>query len=207
MVTAAEPEPSTMNVPNQLTLARVIMAPIFVGLMSYDHVVTFGLAYLVFIAAAITDYYDGHIARSRNLVTNFGKLFDPIADKVLMAAAFVMLMHVRGLTVPGWTVVVILSREFLITGARSLAAGDGQIIGANLWGKTKTVIQMVYILTFLFLVIVERGTHYWISGGSPAYQSILSQTSFWAMLFVAFFTAYSGFQFIRVNWSSLQLGK
>jgi CDP-diacylglycerol--glycerol-3-phosphate 3-phosphatidyltransferase len=183
------------------------MAPIFVALMSYDHIATFTLAYVVFVAAAITDYYDGHIARTRNLVTNFGKLFDPVADKVLMAAAFVMMMHVRGLIVPGWTVVVILSREFLITGARSLAAGDGEIIAANAWGKTKTVIQIVYILTFLFFVIVERAIHFWIPNGSPMYQYILSQTSLWAVIFVAFFTAYSGFQFIRVNWSSLQLGK
>jgi len=196
-----------MNVPNQLTVARVIMVPIYVGLMSYDHIVTFSLAYVVFVAAAITDYYDGHIARTRNLVTNFGKLIDPVADKVLMAAAFVMMMHVRGLNVPGWTVVVILSREFLITGARSLAAGEGQIIAANNWGKTKTVLQMVFILTFLFFVIVERGTHYWRPDGFPTFQTILSQSSLGAIIFVAFFTAYSGFQFIRVNWTSLQLGK
>lgn len=183
------------------------MVPVFVGFMSYDHAVSFGVAYLIFIAAVVTDYYDGKIARTRNLVTNFGKLFDPIADKVLMAAAFVMLMHVPGLDVPGWTVIVILSREFLVTGARSLAAGDGNIIGANVWGKTKTVIQMVYILTFLFFIIVERGTRYWVPDGIDWYQRALSLASFWAIFFVAVFTAYSGAQFVRLNWRAMQLGR
>lgn len=194
-----------MNVPNQLTLARVIMVPIFVGLLSFDHIVTFCLAYIVFIVAAVTDYYDGKIARKRNLVTNFGKLFDPVADKVLMAAAFVMLMRVRGLDVPGWAVVVILSREFLITGARALAARDGLVIGANVWGKTKTVIQIVYILTFLFFAIVERGIWYWQLAGRAAYERILSVASLWAIIFVAVFTAYTGIQFVRLNWRALQL--
>lgn len=195
-----------MNIPNQLTLARVVMVPVFVALMSFDGVVSYSAAYLVFIAAAVTDYYDGKIARSRGLVTKFGKLLDPVADKVLMAAAFVMMMDVRAVNVPGWTVVIILAREFLVTGARSLAAGDGVVIGANVWGKTKTVVQMVYIFTFLFFVIVERATRFWWPEGIPLYQQILEAASLWAMVFVALFTAYTGVQFARLNWRALQMG-
>ena len=126
-----------MNLPNQLTVARFIMALVFVVLMSFHHVVAQSLGYLLFIAATITDFYDGKIARDRNLVTNFGKLLDPVADKVLVVAAFIMLMKNPYLSVPGWTVVAILAREFLITGARSLAASEGVVIAANKWGKTK----------------------------------------------------------------------
>ncbi|MEK7795706.1 MAG: CDP-diacylglycerol--glycerol-3-phosphate 3-phosphatidyltransferase, partial [Candidatus Hydrogenedentota bacterium] len=132
-----------MNLPNRLTIARLVLVPVFVVLMSIDHVATYALAYITFTAASLTDYYDGKIARRRGMITAFGKLIDPLADKVLMTAAFVMAMKVPGLNVPGWTIVAILAREFLVTGARSLAASDGTVIAASSWGKAKTVIQMV----------------------------------------------------------------
>jgi CDP-diacylglycerol--glycerol-3-phosphate 3-phosphatidyltransferase len=121
-----------MNLPNKLTIARCIMTVFFVGLMSFENFYCYFAAYLVFTVAAITDYYDGKIARERGLVTNFGKLLDPVADKVLLTSAFIMLMKVPELKVPGWAVVVILAREFLVTGARALAAADGEVIAANM---------------------------------------------------------------------------
>lgn len=205
---------ASMNLPNRLTLARVIMVPIFVALLSFQHWVCFVIGYVVFAAAAITDYYDGKIARERNLVTNFGKLLDPVADKVLLAAGFVMLMTVhsaaspgeRALHMPGWTVVAILTREFVVTGVRSLAASDGVVIAANKYGKAKAVLQMVYVFVFFFFVIVEHAVAEWMPAAAGRYHGVLYDVSFWAIIAVAAYTVYSGAQFLRVNWRQLHLG-
>lgn len=202
-----------MNLPNRLTVARFVMALAFVGLMSFHHVACYVVAYLVFIVAALTDYYDGKIARARNLITNFGKLLDPVADKVLLIGALVMLMGVPCLRIPAWTLVVILAREFLITGARSLAASDGVVIGANIWGKTKAVIQMVYVFVFLFLAVVVEGLETYAadwgrqSGLAPLLRKVVETASLWCIVFVAVFTIYSGVQFMRVNWSTMKIGQ
>lgn len=198
-----------MNLPNQLTVARFVMALGFVVLTSLSYVSCHIVAYLLFIVATITDYYDGKIARERNLVTNFGKLLDPVADKVLLLGAFVMLMRFPGLRIPAWAVVIILAREFLITGVRSLAATTGVVISANFWGKTKAVIQMVYVFAFMFFAIVgqllQAYTHapVW----TATYTKWVETASLWAMVFVAVITIFSGLQFMRVNWRALNLGK
>jgi len=203
---------AAMNLPNQLTVARFLMALVFVALMSVPSVVCHFLAYLLFIAATITDFYDGKIARDRNLITNFGKLLDPVADKVLVVAAFIMLMENEYLRVPGWTVVVILAREFLVTGARSLAASDGVVIAANKWGKKKAVYQMVYVFTFLFLAIVAHvldtfgGVAVRFPSAVSLAKALIRDASFWAIVLVAAYTVYSGVQFARVNWRALNIG-
>jgi CDP-diacylglycerol--glycerol-3-phosphate 3-phosphatidyltransferase len=203
-----------MNLPNQLTVARLVMALAFVGLMSFPSLPTYLIAYVVFILATITDYYDGKIARERNLVTNFGKLLDPVADKVLLVGALVMLMQVPGLRVPSWCVVAIIAREFLVTGARSLAASEGVVIPANVWGKTKAVIQMVYVFVFLALAII--GDLFdslaaflvaeWWASFLRFYHRAVTIGSFWAIIFVALFTIYAGLQFMRINWRAMNLG-
>lgn len=195
-----------MNLPNQLTLARLLMVPVFVLFMSIDHVASYICAYIVFTVASITDYYDGKIARDRKIITAFGKLVDPLADKVLMAAAFVMIMKVPELWVPGWTIVAILAREFLVTGARSLAAADGAVIAASASGKAKTVIQMVYIYTFLFFAIAMRITARWAPDVIEMAAPYVAYASFAAILFVAGYTIYSGIDFARANWRTLNLG-
>jgi len=196
-----------MNLPNKLTLARLFMVPIFVALMSFEHVITYIIAYVVFTIASITDYYDGKIAREQNLITNFGKLMDPLADKVLMVAAFIMMMKVPDLNVPGWTLVAILAREFLVTGARSLAMEDGgQAIAANQWGKIKTVIQMVYVYVFLFFAIVALGLRYGEFEWLETYLTVLDISSMIGIIAVAVFTVASGIQFAMANWKSLALG-
>lgn len=190
------------------------MVPIFVLLLSFDYWWCYWLGYAVFTAATITDYYDGKIARERNLITNFGKLLDPVADKVLVTAAFIMMMTlpsaqdpaVRSLYVPGWTVVAILAREFLVTGVRSLAASDGVVIGADNFGKAKTVIQMVYIFVFLFLAGAEHFVVEYLPAYSSYYRIGLEQSSLWAMVFVALYTVYTGVRFMRSNWRNLGLG-
>ena len=195
-----------MNLPNRLTIFRRILVPVFVILMSIDHLGTYIAAYIVFMVASITDYWDGRIARERNLITNFGKLMDPLADKVLMAAAFVMLMEVPVLSVPGWTIVAILAREFLITGARSVVAPGGKIIAANIWGKVKTVMQMTYIYTFLFVAIVAKLVEYWASDYVDVYGDVLGWASLICIIFVSAFTVYTGLRFAQSNWKALRLG-
>jgi len=200
-----------MNLPNQLTVARCIMTAFFVTLLSFDNVFCYLLGYIVFVVAAITDYYDGKIARERNLVTNFGKLLDPVADKVLVVAAFVMLLGIPEMNVPSWSIVLILAREFLVTGARSLAAAQGTVIAANKWGKMKTILQMVYVCTFLFFAMLLQGlADYpdlvaYLPGEFDHYLYYIGLTSMVSIIAVALYTVYSGVQFARVNWKVLGL--
>ena len=194
-----------------LTLARCILAAIFVLLMSFDNVICYLIAYAMFAAAAITDYYDGKIARAQNLVTNFGKLLDPIADKILMVAGFIMLMRVPDLYIPGWTVVAILAREFLITGARSLAASEGVVLPANNYGKAKTAIQMTYVFIVLAAVILLRialaipSLQQMLSNNAAFLKEMLQHLSLGGIIIVAAYTIYSGIQFTWVNWNALKL--
>ncbi|MCF6285488.1 MAG: CDP-diacylglycerol--glycerol-3-phosphate 3-phosphatidyltransferase [Candidatus Hydrogenedentes bacterium] len=200
-----------MNLPNKLTVARCILTAFFVAFLSFQDVYSYALGYIVFVTAAITDYYDGKIARERNLVTNFGKLLDPVADKVLVVSAFVMLLGIPAMQVPAWSIVMILAREFLVTGARSLGAAQGIVIPANKWGKMKTILQLVYACTFLFLVVLLQGLEQYpalgdsIPGDVSLYLYGIGIASQWAIIFVALYTVYSGIQFARVNWKSLGL--
>lgn len=200
-----------MNLPNKLTTARCVMAGIFVALMSFEHPLWYLLAYIVFTAAAITDYYDGKIAREQNLITNFGKLLDPVADKVLMLAAFLMMMKIPDLHVPGWTIVVILAREFVVTGARALAASEGAIIAAISSGKTKTVLQMVYVFVFLFFAFLFQlwdtypATGEWMPGDVALYKRYIGYASMTSIVLVAAYTVYSGIEFAKINWNKLGL--
>ena len=126
------------NLPNQLTMARVCAIPVFIVFLLLGFRIT---ATIIFIAAAFTDMLDGKIARKYNLVTNFGKLMDPLADKLLTMSAFVCLVGLGD--IPAWMVVIILGREFIITGMRQVAAAEGIVIAAGWTGKIKTVCQMI----------------------------------------------------------------
>ena len=133
-----------MNLPNKLTILRVCTIPFFVLFME---VTIFNgadkyIAVALFIIASVTDAMDGHIARKYNLVTNFGKFMDPLADKLLVCSALICLTDV----IPSWIVVVIISRELIISGFRTIAADNGIVIAASYWGKIKTVFQMVMII-------------------------------------------------------------
>ncbi len=143
-----------MNLPNKLTVARIALVPVFAAFASLalrdGERRWYLLAALIFAAASITDALDGQIARKRNLVTNFGKFADPLADKILTTAAFLYLMQ-EGVCAP-ITLLLILFREFAVSGLRMLAAGAEErvVIPANIWGKLKTVTQMLSILLFYF---------------------------------------------------------
>lgn len=133
-----------MNLPNQLTMLRIILIPVFIVVLMMGH---YYAAAAIFVVASATDALDGHIARKYNLVTNFGKLMDPLADKLLVVSALVCLVQLGD--VPGWMVIVILSREFTITALRSVAASEGIVIAAGNSGKLKTVFQMIAIPALL----------------------------------------------------------
>lgn len=136
-----------MNLPNKLTVVRIVMAPVFLLLLLWEFPFHNLVAALVFGAAALTDMIDGRIARSRGLITNLGKFLDPLADKMLTTAAFLGFLATGHLDV--WAVMLILTREFLVTSVRLVAAKDGNVIAASFAGKAKTVAQFVAILYML----------------------------------------------------------
>lgn len=134
-----------MNLPNKLTILRVIMIPFFVFFMLTDYAgeASKWIALAIFIVASLTDMLDGKIARKYNLVTNFGKFMDPLADKLLVCSAMICLVGMGKLA--SWIVIIIISREFIISGFRLIASDNGVVIAASYWGKFKTVFQMVMI--------------------------------------------------------------
>ena len=138
-----------MNLPNKLTLARVIMIVPFLFFLLTDFAggASKYIALAIFIIASLTDMLDGKIARKRNLVTNFGKFMDPLADKLLVGAALICLVETGQL--PAWVVVIIISREFIISGFRLIASDNGVVIAASYWGKFKTVTQMAMVIVLI----------------------------------------------------------
>ena len=151
-----------MNLPNRLTAARFLLTGLFVATLSMEwrYARTSGL--LIFIIAGITDYLDGSIARKQNLVTDFGKLMDPLADKIMMAAAFILLVPLNAF--PAWVAIVIISREFAITGLRLLAANKGIVLPSERMGKHKTVWQIVTVCFFLLLLSIKEFTAIGVGG-------------------------------------------
>ena len=139
-----------MNLPNKLTLVRIALIPVFVLFIYFENLWCQLAAALVFIGASITDYLDGNIARKNNLVTNFGKFADPIADKMLVMSAFIMLVA-QG-RMPAWVCIIFLAREFTVSGFRLVAAGGGKVIAAGMLGKIKTVTQMIAAVALILFV-------------------------------------------------------
>ena len=133
-----------MNLPNKLTMFRVILIPFFVVFLLVDITsVDKWIALAIFIVASLTDLLDGKIARKYNLVTNFGKFMDPLADKLLVCSALICLVALE--RIPAWMVIVIIAREFIISGFRLVASDDGVVIAASYWGKFKTTFQIIMI--------------------------------------------------------------
>lgn len=136
-----------MNLPNKLTLARILMVPLYMLLLLWEFPFHHFAALVVFIAASLTDYFDGKIARSQNLVTNLGKFLDPIADKMLTTAAFLIFLGIGVTDV--WAVMLVMTREFMVTSVRLMAAKDGTVVAASFSGKLKTVAQYIAIIAMM----------------------------------------------------------
>ena len=144
-----------MNLPNKLTLFRVILIPFFIVILMTDCLGTASkwTALAIFIVASLTDMLDGKIARKYGLVTNFGKFMDPLADKLLVCSAMICLVEMEKLA--AWMVIIIISREFIISGFRLIASDNGVVIAASYWGKFKTVFQMLMII--LLIADIQNG--------------------------------------------------
>lgn len=175
-----------MNLPNKLTVARVVAVPFFIAAYLMEYHVP---AFLLFVAASVTDLLDGKIARKYNLVTNFGKIMDPLADKILVYSAF-CLMVANGM-IPAWMLIVILSREFIVSGMRTVAASEGIVIAAGMSGKIKTVLQMIAVPLLLLLPAVET-----MFPDAAAAFYYLTYGFLWASLIM---TVYSGIEYILQN--------
>ena len=139
----------SMNLPNKLTILRVILIPFFVFFMLAPFFEGYGnyIAVAIFIIASFTDFLDGYLARRDNLVTNFGKFMDPLADKLLVCTALICLIETDQL--PAWVVIIIIAREFIISGFRLVASDNGVVIAASYWGKFKTVSQMLMVIVLI----------------------------------------------------------
>ena len=138
-----------MNLPNKLTIMRVILIPFFVFFLLSPYFPAYGnyIAVAIFIVASLTDMLDGKIARKYNLVTNFGKFMDPLADKLLVCSAMICLLELDRLA--AWIVIVIIAREFIISGFRLVASDNGVVIAASYWGKFKTTFQMLMVIVLI----------------------------------------------------------
>lgn len=184
-----------MNLPNKLTMLRMVLIPVmivFYLLLDKIGTITFIIMGIIFVIASLTDYLDGYIARKRNIVTTFGKFMDPLADKLLVMTALLILADVyakglvTGLWMPFWAPIVILAREFIVTSIRLVAVGEGNIIAASKLGKAKTALTMVSIIWYLFLVPLNLSI-------------IISSIGVVLMAGSVALTLYSGFDYVWKN--------
>ena len=196
-----------MNLPNKLTLCRIILVPVFMIFVSLTEFGTetfnatwYLVAGIVFAAASFTDYLDGHLARKWHMVTDFGKFADPLADKLLTTVALIYMMR-DGVCSPV-VLCIILAREFAVSGLRMVAAGakDGKVIAANMWGKVKTVLQMLTIIFYFFGISLTYGNT--VLGNLNVWF-----ISYWLCWLVAAATAISGIKYLWDNRSFINTAK
>lgn len=172
-----------MNLPNKLTLFRILLIPVFILVMLFNIPNKFLIACIVFIIAAITDAMDGHIARKYNLITDFGKFMDPLADKLLVISALICMIEAS--LVPGWMVIIIVARELTVSILRAIAAADGRVIAASGGGKLKTISQMIAIPVLLL--------------GENFNNSLLLIIGDISILIATLLTLYSGWEYLYKN--------
>lgn len=185
-----------MNLPNQLTLSRILMTFLLMGLLFVPGGAAKAMALVLFLLCCLTDYLDGHIARARGLVSDFGKIMDPLADKVLALGVFLAFVELQ--LVAAWMVALIMAREFLITGLRLFAMRRGRVLAAETAGKHKTISQMTtifLILLFVFLRDVGREALFW----GPGREALFERTIALCMIVTVVLTVTSGFMYLWRN--------
>lgn len=195
-----------MNLANKVTILRVLLIPVFIILMEINSFYADLSALLVFIIASLTDVLDGKIARKYNLVTTLGIFLDPLADKLLVTSAFVGFVAIYTLNIPAWMVICIISREFIITGLRSIAASKNIIIPASMSGKFKTASQMFTIITILTIITINSTiakfyytTPYELMEGNGLQHIVgltLIHAPYWLMFVTTILTLYSGISYL-----------
>lgn len=185
-----------MNTPNKLTVLRIILSPLFLAVMMIDFPFHYLISGLIFGAAALTDMLDGRIARSQGLITNFGKFLDPLADKMLTTAAFLGFLASGHIDI--WAVMLILTREFMVTSVRLIAAKDGVVVAASIAGKTKTVAQYASVLFMIAALEFSTWQASLLSGASIPSEVfsvplIAGQVFIWISVVL---TVYSGIEYV-----------
>ncbi len=173
-----------MNLPNLLTLSRLVLVAGLMACLNLSFAYAHSVALALFVVAGVTDFLDGYLARTRNQITAFGRLMDPLTDKVMVCAAFVSFVEIqimvegKGLSplIPAWMVVIIIAREFLVTGLRLLAAGRGNIVSAGKWGKHKTTWQILAIIAVLLGLAVR---HDLLAGAAPQFLRNYDTAFYW----------------------------
>jgi len=198
-----------MNLANKLTLLRISIVPFLILFMYLDNLWTRIIAILLFTIAAVTDVYDGMVARQQKTVTTLGIFLDPLADKLLISAAFISFVGLKELQIPAWMVILVISREFIITGLRSIAATNNVIIPAMKSGKFKTTSQVVTIITVMLALIINSALwHYkgirpsdllYHNGWSYFLGWCLVKLPYWMMLLTTVFTIVSGITYLNAH--------
>ncbi|MGH9474744.1 MAG: CDP-diacylglycerol--glycerol-3-phosphate 3-phosphatidyltransferase [Terriglobales bacterium] len=179
-----------MNLPNSLTVLRIFLIPLLIAVLFSTRLPNREIyGTVIFLAAAITDLLDGYLARRRRQITTLGILLDPIADKLLIAAAFISLVQIDPALVPAWMVVIIVGREFAVSGLRSIAATQAFTIAANEWGKLKMVSQVVAVC--IIIVAVKYGTVHLFGWGVD--MRLIGKIALWAVVIVALLSGSSYF--------------
>lgn len=194
-----------MNLPNKLTLLRVLLIPFFLLFMYLDFKFSFLIALVIFSAASITDALDGNIARKRGLVTNFGKFLDPLADKVLVIAALTVFVEMNEVNMGAIPLIIIIAREFMVSGLRLLAADSGIVVAAGIWGKLKTAFTMVTIIAILFWLSLCNDFSFGIpSGFADAIDDIVIPVLIWISTAL---TVISGAVYLKGYWHLIDSDK
>lgn len=183
-----------MNTPNKLTVARIIATPFFLAAMLIDFPHHYLAALLLFAAASVTDLIDGKMARKHNLITDFGKFLDPLADKMLTTAAFLAFIELGIGHGIAWITFIVLLREFLITSLRLISSGKGKVIAANMWGKCKTVSQM-FAIVFVLAAQYIMST-FDVSASLETVYGVLTDIVLWVS---AVLTVISGLVYVKQN--------
>lgn len=187
-----------MNLPNKITIFRILLVFVFMPCLFLKGLIPKIAGVIVFLVAALSDYFDGYIARKYDLVTDFGKIMDPVADKVLVLAAFIAFVELK--LVPAWMVVIIILRELIVTSLRLVAIKREEIISASIGGKRKTVSQMFSILIILvFIMVKEAGAEHLFNFWNPSLEYWYKQLIFGTMLITVFMTVVSGISYINNN--------
>jgi len=176
---------------------RIVLTFVFMFLLFSPGLMGKVLALVAFIIACMTDFYDGYVARKYNLITDLGKLLDPIADKILVLAAFLAFVEMR--LIPAWMVVVIIFRELVITGIRIIGVSKGKILAASMVGKHKTVSQMLSIFFILGVIIIKEAGDAGLSGWSAKYETFLDMSIYTLMLITVALTLISGISYFIKN--------
>lgn len=195
-----------MNLANKLTMLRIFLVPVFLIFFATDIPYGTFIATFIFIIASITDQLDGYIARSRNQITNFGKFMDPLADKLLVTAALISLVEMQ--IVPSWAAIIIIAREFAVSGLRTIAASEGVVIAASWWGKIKTVIQIIAIVLLLLQVNVEHSTALtnWVAS-SDLVAMFVNYVPITMLFLAVIATIVSGIDYFAKNGKAISMNK